>query len=66
MVSDITRIRNAFEALKLSSSIEKLRQGKDEQQRWLDEHKPRVLKLRQQVAALQSLIPSLEDIPCNK
>ncbi len=64
MVSDITRIRKAFQALKLSTSIQKLRHGKDEQQKWLDEHKPRVLKLRQQVASMKSLIQSLENIPC--
>jgi predicted nucleic acid-binding Zn-ribbon protein len=65
MVSDITRIRGAFQALKLSTSIQKLRQGKNEQQNWLDKYKPRVLKLRQQVAAMQSLIQSLKDIPCD-
>ena len=65
MVSDITRIRSSFQALKLGNSIQKLRQGKDEQQNWLDEHKPRVLKLRQQVAAMKSLIQSLKGIPCN-
>ena len=65
MVSDITRIRSSFQALKLSNSLQKLRQGKDEQQKWLDEHKPRVLKLRQQVAAMKSLIQSLKGIPCN-
>jgi vacuolar-type H+-ATPase subunit I/STV1 len=64
MVSDITRIRGAFQALKLSSSLQKLRQGKDEQQEWLDEHKPRVLKLRQEVAEMKSLIESLKDISC--
>jgi vacuolar-type H+-ATPase subunit I/STV1 len=64
MVSDITSIRGAFQALKLSSSLQKLRQGKDEQQEWLDEHKPRVLKLRQEVAEMKSLIESLKDISC--
>ena len=64
MISDITRIRKAFQALKLSTSIQKLRQGKDEQQKWLDEHEPRVLKLRQQVASMKSLIQSLKNIPC--
>ncbi|XP_028394883.1 uncharacterized protein LOC114519027 [Dendronephthya gigantea] len=66
MISDITRIRDDFQALKLSSSIEKLRQGKNEQQKWLDEHKPRVSKLRQEVAAMQNLINSLKNIPCHK
>ena len=65
MVTDITKFRSSFQALKLSNSIQKLRQGKDEQQKWLDEHKPRVLKLRQQVAAMKSLILSLKGIPCN-
>ena len=64
MVSDITRIRDAFEALKLSTSLQNLRQGKDEQQKWLDEYKPRVLKLRRQVAEMTSLIESLKDISC--
>ena len=65
MVSDITRIRDSFQALKLSNSIQKLREGKDEQQKWLNEHKPRVVKLRQQVSAMKSLIHSLKEIPCN-
>lgn len=66
MKSDIARIKENLKALKLTSSLEKLRQGKVVQEKWLAEHKPRVTKLRESVAFAQNLIASLKNLDCNE
>ena len=65
MKSDIARIGAAFQALKLTSSLERLRQGKITQETWLALHEPKVIKLRSDVTHLQELLASLKNVNCD-